>query len=77
MARPIFTHELIDPDFSWLLSTFKENHPEYCAVEMGGLPIVMFKVTTEEVYKYASTPLLPEPATLTSQTDVQEKNEET
>jgi hypothetical protein len=48
MARPIFTHELTDADFSWLLSTFKENHPEYIAVEAGGLPVVMFKVTHEE-----------------------------
>jgi hypothetical protein len=69
MARPIFSHELIDPDFSWLLSTFKENHPEYYAVEQGGLPVVLFKVTDEEIYKYNSIPSLPEPVDSTDSTD--------
>ena len=58
MARPIFTHELADADFSWLLSTFKENHPEYVAVEVGGLAVALFKVTPEE-YAKALMPSLP------------------
>ena len=57
MARPIFTHELIDADFSWLLSTFKENHPEYFSVEVAGLPVMLFKVTTDE-FKRAMIPSL-------------------
>lgn len=40
MGRPIFNYELGDPDFSWLISTFKENHPEYSFIETTGLPIL-------------------------------------
>jgi hypothetical protein len=58
MARPIFTPELADADFSWLLTTFKENHPEYHAIEISGLPVVMFKVTEDE-FSRALIPSLP------------------
>ena len=51
MARPIYNHELLDPDFSWLLSTFKENHPEYVTLECVGLPVVMIHLTAEEFQK--------------------------
>lgn len=51
MARPIYTHELIDSDFSWLLNTFKENNPNYICVEAAGLPVVLFKVTNEEYHR--------------------------
>ena len=41
MVRPIYAHEMCDPDFSWLLSTFRESHPEYFAVESTCLPVVL------------------------------------
>ena len=41
MGRPIYVYELSDPDFSWLLTTFKESNPGYVAVESSGLPVVL------------------------------------
>ena len=43
MGRPIYPHELSDPDFSWLISSFKESHPNYQSVEIGLLPIVLIQ----------------------------------
>lgn len=40
MGRPIYPYELSDPDFSWLLNTFRESHPEYFLVEDTCLPVV-------------------------------------
>ena len=40
MGRPIFTFELSDPDFAWLISNFKESHPQYNALESSSLPVV-------------------------------------
>ena len=47
MVRPIYPHELADPDFSWLLTTFKENHPNFVSVEGAGLPLVLINFEKE------------------------------
>ena len=41
MARPIYPHELVDPDFQWLISTYRETHPHVVMVEASCLPVVM------------------------------------
>ncbi len=43
MGRPLYTHELHDPDFAWLLSNFREMNPDFCSVEVALLPVVFFK----------------------------------
>ena len=43
MGRPVYTSELSDPDFSWLINNFKERHPGYVCLEQSCLPIVLFK----------------------------------
>ena len=50
MARPIYPHELTDPDFQWLMSTYKETHPHVFMVEMSCLPVLMV-VCTEVVVR--------------------------
>ena len=40
MGRPVYPYELADPDFSWLITNFQENFPEYSFVENGTLPVV-------------------------------------
>ena len=47
MGRPVYPYELSDPDFSWLITTFRENHPSYQVVEEGCLPIVLIASTNE------------------------------
>jgi hypothetical protein len=46
MARAVYSHELIDPDFAWLIASFTENNPSYSLIEMVGLPLVL--VYTDE-----------------------------
>ncbi|WKZ58001.1 MAG: hypothetical protein QY326_04860 [Bdellovibrionota bacterium] len=46
MARPIYAHELSDPDFAWLLSSFREQHPEYIMVEGNCLPVSLIREVT-------------------------------
>ena len=43
MGRPVFQYELADPDFSWLISSFQENHPDYSCAEMPTLPVVFIQ----------------------------------
>lgn len=64
MARPVYQHELADPDFCWLVTTFQENHSEYVAIEMSGMPVVFFKMTPDEYHRsmLPSDPLTSPPA---------------
>ena len=41
MGRAVYGTELADPDFSWLLSNFKEMNPSFMAIESALLPIVL------------------------------------
>ena len=43
MGRPIYSYELGDPDFSWLISNFRESRPEYTLVESDSLPLVFIE----------------------------------
>lgn len=40
MARPVYPYELHDPDFSWLIDNFRENHPKYLMLEDTCLPLI-------------------------------------
>lgn len=48
MARPIFPHELSDPDFQWLLNSYRESRGQVALVEMSCLPLVMVLLDTAE-----------------------------
>jgi len=41
MARPIYSHEVLDPDFQWLLQNYSENHPNAIVLDSTGLPVVI------------------------------------
>lgn len=43
MCRAIYPHELADPDFSWLINSFRENNPSYALVDVSNLPMVLIK----------------------------------
>ncbi len=45
MTRGVYPFELTDPDFAWLLQSFKENHPEYLSIESPGLPVSLIRVS--------------------------------
>jgi len=49
MCRAVFSYELGDPDFSWLLSTFQESHPQYFMVDSTGLPLVLVQMGKGDV----------------------------
>jgi hypothetical protein len=44
MARPVYPHELVDPDFQWLVNTYKESHPEAVTVDSSCLPVVLILI---------------------------------
>lgn len=48
MARAILTHELGDPDFQWLLSSYTEQVETAIMVDSPCLPIVLLLLTPEE-----------------------------
>jgi hypothetical protein len=41
MARPIYPHELSDPDFQWLFNSYRESRGQVAVVDMSCLPLVM------------------------------------
>lgn len=43
MARPIYQHELTDPDFQWLISTYKDGNPDSVVIEVSCLPVVLVR----------------------------------
>ncbi len=48
MARAIFSHELGDPDFQWLLSNYTEQKHTTAMVDAPCLPVVLVVLTPEE-----------------------------
>lgn len=48
MARPLYPHELGDPDFFWLISSFREKNPTYVLLEIPSLPVVLISEERQE-----------------------------
>ena len=44
MGRSVYPYELDDPDFAWLISRFREDHPEYVMVDVTTLPLTLIKI---------------------------------
>lgn len=59
MGRPIYSHEMGDPDFFWLISSFRESHPQYSLLESGGLPLVL--IYEEKQDTCPDVPVVSEP----------------
>jgi hypothetical protein len=45
MVRPVYSHELTDPDFAWLITTFNEEFPGYLLVDNPGGAVVFIKLS--------------------------------
>ena len=58
MGRPIYPHEMGDPDFFWLISSFRESHPDFTLIEMGSLPMVL--IHEDKPPEIAGVPVAPE-----------------
>lgn len=48
MARPIYPHELSDPDFQWLFNSYRESRGQVAVVDMSCLPLVMVLLDTKD-----------------------------
>ena len=44
MARPVYAHELSDPDFAWLMTTYIEEHPGVMVIENAGAPVIIMNL---------------------------------
>lgn len=51
MVRPVYSHELTDPDFAWLITSFNEEFPGYILVDNPGSAVVFIKVSDPEEIK--------------------------
>jgi hypothetical protein len=71
MARAIFSHEVVDPDFQWLLSNYAERKGAVMTVDVTCLPVVLVLMTEEERIKAGKNlePLPPLPAPKESDPD--------
>ena len=58
MGRPVYSYELSDPDFSWLITNFQENFPEYCFVEGTTLPVVFIGERLDKDIEIDPTPCI-------------------
>ncbi|MCI5064290.1 hypothetical protein MRY87_01045 [bacterium] len=73
MARPVYPYEMSDPDFVWLLETYRDNNPGYFLVQETCLPLVLIAEGSTACQEIAVSPeqfipedpfeklLLPEP----------------
>ena len=59
MCRPIYPYELGDPDFSWLLATFQESHPNYILIDSSCLPLILVEVKPKAETTTEDTPPPP------------------
>jgi hypothetical protein len=41
MARAVYPHEMSDPDFEWLLSTYSERVPHGIRIDQPGMPFTI------------------------------------
>ena len=58
MARPIYHYELDDPDFSWLIASFRDSHPSYVPVESNCLPIILIDFGKPAVVEETQFPIV-------------------
>jgi hypothetical protein len=71
MARAIFSHEVVDPDFQWLLSNYAERKGAAMTVDVTCLPVILVLLTEEERARAGSMvePLPPLPLPQESKSD--------
>ena len=53
MTRPIFSHEVSDPDFQWLLDNYAERNKCTAIIDSTSLPVVLILLTEDEKLKAA------------------------
>ena len=81
MARAIFSHEVVDPDFQWLLTNYAERNAGSFTVDVTCLPIVLVLVTEQERSRTSALqdpipPLpVPNPTDATGQDDTPKESE--
>jgi hypothetical protein len=65
MTRAIFSHEVVDPDFQWLISNYVERRGGVLTVDVAGLPVIMIMLDENERTKISGlqqpAPPLPVP----------------
>jgi hypothetical protein len=65
MTRAIYSHEVVDPDFQWLISNYVERKGGVFTVDVTGLPVVLVMLDEHERAKISGfqepVPPLPVP----------------
>ena len=69
MGRPVYPHELSDPDFSWLVNSYRENNPQCVVFQSTCLPVVIVSGAIEADQLDCDPSLPPPPAGLGGEED--------
>lgn len=56
MARPIYAHELSDPDFQWLIHAYRETRGPLTVIEAGNIPVVLVPLVDPEARFMPASP---------------------
>ncbi len=51
LDRGITPLELNDPDFTWLVNSYRETHPHYNLVSRSGSAVVLIEITEDQTGK--------------------------
>jgi len=62
MARPIYSHEVLDADFQWLMNHYCERHPSAFVIDHACLPVVIILGAPRDKFiSEAANPTPPAP----------------
>lgn len=64
MARAVYSHEINDPDFEWLIATYRERFPRGIEVSQPGMPFAIVSLEGIDTPSPLQAMLLPPPSTL-------------
>lgn len=63
MARPIYSHEFLDPDFQWLVTSYTESNPRSVLIDQSCLPIVLLLLDEKALISRTEDSVRPETVT--------------
>lgn len=64
MARAVYSHEMGDPDFEWLMATYRERFPRGIEVSQPGMPFIIVSLEGVDVPPPLQAMLAPPPSSL-------------
>lgn len=64
MARAVYSHEMGDPDFEWLIATYRERFPRGIEVSQPGMPFAIVSLEGVDTPSPLQAMLAPPPSSI-------------